>query len=167
MSKQFPNPFDKWLPAYQDWRRKLPTRVSVTALIEFKGNFRQGGWRKGTGVTKWKPRSTKDKNKAKRALLVKTGRLKRSLRTQPDFNTARVVTDTPYAQVHNEGGTVAGNFKVRAFKRRNPKGGYSKVKAHSRNVNFKMPARPFMEMGEGLKGDINKIFETGIKEIFK
>jgi phage gpG-like protein len=145
------NPFDKWIPTYIAWRRKLPDEVSTIAVNEFKNNFRQGGWRQGSGTTKWKPLAKQKKGKKKGAVLVASGRLKRSLRKQPDFIYARVVTNVPYAKIHNEGGTISGTFQWRQHKRINKKGGYSTVKSHSKKVNTKIPARPFMEMGEGLK----------------
>lgn len=168
MSKQFPNPFEKWIPKYMDWRRKLPDAVSTLAVNEFKNNFRQGGWRQGSGVTKWEDRKAKDKNKKRRAILVKSGRLKRSLRKAPDYNLARVVTDVVYAQIHNEGGTITTKQTVKPHLRRNKKSGKrSIVKGHTRHVNITIPPRPFMQGGDGLHRDINLLLANGINEIFK
>ena len=149
------------------WRKNLADNISTIAINEFKGNFRQGGWRDGTGVTKWKDRSKKDKNKKKRALLVKSGRLKRSLRKASDFNTARVVTDVKYAQIHNEGGKISGTFDVKLHRIKKKKGGFAIVKGHSRKVNTTIPERPFMKMGAGLRNDIDKFLSDGINQVFK
>lgn len=43
---------------------------------------------------------------ANRALLVKTAQLKRSRRVIVSTNTIQLVSDKPYAQIHNEGGRV-------------------------------------------------------------
>lgn len=167
MGNNFPNPFKEWQRLYIKWRNELPDAISTIAVNEFKNNFREGGWRQGAGVTKWKERSKKDKNPKKRALLVKTGRLKRSLRKMPDYMHARVVTNVPYAQIHNEGGVISGTFQWRQYKRIKKKGGYSIVKSHSKRLNTKIPARPFMVMGEGLKTDIDKYMADNMKVVFK
>src|ERR1041384_6338028 len=98
MSKQFPHPFGKLAKLYREMRRKLPAEVSNIALNEFKENFRRQGYRnKGGVLIPW--RSTKKKKNTfaggSKGVLIKSGRLKRSLRAMPDYNTARVVTNVP------------------------------------------------------------------------
>ena len=166
MANNFPNPFEQWTQRYRVWRGKAPDAISQIALVEFKENFRRGGWRDGEGVTAWKPRSKKDKNPKKRALLVASGRLKRSLRKSPDFNTARVVTDVPYAAIHNDGGLVNTTASIKSHRRKKKKGGFSVVKAHSRKVKFTMPQRPFMKMGAGLSKNIDKYLGDSMDAVF-
>lgn len=52
---------------------------------------------------KWAPR--KDRTN-RRALLVKSGALRRSVRAQVLGDKVKISTDLPYAQIHNEGGTT-------------------------------------------------------------
>lgn len=53
---------------------------------------------------KWQER--KRKEKSRRRLLVKTRRLQRSIRVKLSGQSIQVVSDVPYAQIHNEGGTI-------------------------------------------------------------
>lgn len=181
MSKQFPHPFTEFNRKFSDYRRKLPAKVSIKATEEIKHNFRVGGYRRDTGTIFWKPR--KSKQNVSRALLIKTGRLRRSIQPQPQNDFARVITTVHYAYALNHG--FIGNVNVRAHKRKqftNAKGVFSiktkravtrkiknlkstgMVKAHQRKVNI--PARPFMEVGtpflnvleRDITNDLDKLF---------
>lgn len=178
----FDLPFENMLRQYRRFRQRLTAEVSVLATNEFKENFRRRGYMSDQGLKKWKPRA-KDK-KAGRAILVASGRLKRSLRPAPTYNDARVVTDVPYAQVHNEGGKAV--VKVRAHNRRKfskttvqtltksgkkrnktmkAVSGKTKVKAHKRKQNI--VARPFMLTTAPLLRKIDHHVETELHKIFE
>ncbi len=106
MSRKFPHPFGEFKKRYATFKRTLPAIVSNIALNDFKDNFKRQGVRTGSGMTiKWRKRKHYLSNRKDRgrALLVKTGRLRRSLRAAPLPGVARVVTNVPYAQAHNEG----------------------------------------------------------------
>lgn len=79
---------------------KLSYSVGNVARNHFLDNFKNKGFVNG-GVLAWKKR--KDSRNT-RSLLVKTGRLKQSIRVKR-YNSNEVVigTDTPYASYHNEG----------------------------------------------------------------
>jgi phage gpG-like protein len=114
MSKQFPHPFGDIAKKYRKFRQELTTVVSVMAANTFKENFREGGYEGDAGGRiKWAKR--KGDGGSSRGVLVKSGRLKRSLRPAANQNEARVVTNVPYAQAHNEG--FEGTVQVKAHTR--------------------------------------------------
>lgn len=171
-NKKYPHPFGKVAAAYRNFRRKLPKEVSNIAMNEFIDNFgrnKVGGVRDNGKFEAWKKRSMETTRSGKvvkssgRSVLVKSGRLRRSFKTRPDHNHARVVNTAPYAQIHNEGGTIKGTFKVGAHTR---KGGI-KVREHTRKVNINMPKRPFMVSNSYIFKAIDQHFETELKTIFK
>jgi phage gpG-like protein len=149
---QFKHPFHKLNKEYWSFRQKLPDIISTIAVNDFKENFRRQGYIGNSGeLINWQPRKI---NKGKgRAILVKSGRLKRDIRKKPDYRSARAVTSVPYAQAHNEG--FKGRIKVRG----------KKVKEHYRNANI--PKRPFMITTPALINRINTRIETDLDNIFK
>ncbi len=105
--------------------KQLPKVVGVEAKRYSDLAFKKQAW----DGTPWKPRKPRGNvvnrrsrktrgnrtsfnynkwvNKdANRALLVKTAQLKRSRRVIVSTNTVQLVSDKPYAQIHNEGGRV-------------------------------------------------------------
>lgn len=161
MSKKFPHPFSDLAKKYREMRSKLPAEVSGIAVIEFKGHFRaQGYYGSGGALVPWKKRAKEER--PARALLIKSGRLRRGLRAAPTGDTARVINDVPYAAIHNEGGKINTTATVRAHNRKNGQ----KVKAHKRKVNLNIPARPYMLDTPRLMKQIDKHLETRIESIF-
>lgn len=72
-----------------------------------KESFRKQGWT-DNGLSPWKQRKTKNRSDkrttAKRAILVDTGALRRSIRVAAVTSLrARVVAETVYAKRHNQG----------------------------------------------------------------
>lgn len=181
---QFPMPFKQLLENYSRLKRSLPVLASNIAVNEFKENFRRQGYRGDSGTTvPWKARKNTD---AGRGILTQSGRLRKSLRKAPRGMNARVVTNVPYAEIHNEG--FKGTQRVKAHYRQPTKGvkvatGKKsksgkprtktmqvksgkpyKVKAFTRRMN--MPARPFMTTTAPLINDINKMVDDEINRIF-
>ena len=161
MDKQFPHPFSDLGKKYRSMRRKLPAEVSGIAAAEFKENFRRGGYREDGGIVKWRPRKFNPKG-GKRGLLIKSGRLRRSVRPKPTFDEARVISDVPYAKALNEGfkGTVNIKSHYRSLKKKRVK-----VKSHKRKVDI--TARPFMITTKPLLEDIEKHVFKELETIFK
>jgi phage gpG-like protein len=141
--------------------------VANTAVNHFRHSFTAQAW----GLIPWKNRKKRDKG---RAILVKKGRLKRSIR---DIGSSgykvQVGSDVPYAKAHNEGfkGTVgvkkhnrkksrkmkvsSTSLKTRNTTSRRTKvnTGISEVREHSRNMNI--PKRQFMGNSVQLHKNIN------------
>jgi phage gpG-like protein len=152
--------------------KELPTIAGTKAVGFFKDSFRRQGWANNGKLNRWQARNPAAKRNSRRALLINTGRLRRSIRiTAKGTDYVKIGTDVPYAQIHNEGGTIQGTQKVRAHRRRKferPKGRRSKkvqsgdvqVKAHTRQVNTKIPQRQFL-------GESTDVIKSVEREIFK
>lgn len=180
------NPFKRSLAQFTPYLVRLPSRISQRALLEIKNNFTRQGYENDLGrFVYWQQRETLDKKKTKRALLILTGRLRRSIKSAPLPNTPRVVTDVAYAEALNDG--FKGTQYVKAHKRvatitRKVRGSYSgfgkkptakkltlqgtrhNVKGFSRKVNI--TARPFMTVGPSfLQQEENKLLDD-LENIF-
>ena len=144
--------------------------VGVIATQHFTEGFRRGGFTDKV-FEPWKPRKKADKEGKKRAILVDSGSLRRAIRVI-ESNTKRVVvgvTDIPYAKLHNEGGTITGTAQVRAHARRqrskNRVGKAVNVRSHTRKLNIKIPARPFIKDSWVLDQRIENYITTQLKRI--
>lgn len=122
-------------------------RVELTE--EFDRNFE----RKAFFTKKWKPRTYPA---TRGSLLIVTGKLRRSIRSQVQGDGVRFTSSVPYASIHNEGGE--GTKSVKAHTRKSKKGKSYTVRAHSRR--FTMPQRQFI--GDG--PETRKIIENIVKE---
>lgn len=185
MASNFSHPFTKALNSYRQFRRKLPVLVSNMAANTFKDNFKRQGYEAdGGGVVKWKKRKTNKTARDKgRAILVKTGRLRRGIMPVPTYNYARVINRVPYSERLNKG--FKGVEHVKAHKRykwkhtktkikvngknktlkQSSRTNVIRVKAHTRKVN--LVARPFMITTKPLLHRIDYMVELNLKKIFK
>lgn len=103
----------------------------------FVDNFKKQGF-DNKGVSAWTPRKKGDK-RAGRAILVKSGDLRRSIRTSKISNSAlevTIATDLKYAAVHNEG-------------------------------IGRMPKRQFIGDSENLKEKVKKVLFNKLDNLFK
>jgi phage gpG-like protein len=143
---------------------ELPDTAKRHAVAHFNNSFREQGFT-DRALVKWPARSgNKDTG---RALLIKSGRLRRSIqgRTEP----GRVIIeslDVPYAEIHNKGGRVSLTQRVKEHSRRR-KGNTHTVSAHSRRMNYTMPQRQFMGESYVLYSRIEKEISTAIKKAFR
>ena len=139
-------------------RERLPQRAAVVAVNFSKERFVRKNW-VDTSPQAWPQRKRKDRG----SLMIRSGRLKRSIRklmVTMDF--ILIGTDVPYAQIHNEGGSIKKTVPVRQHERKSSRG-RAKVKAHSRNVNLKMPKRQFIGNSAILRRRIERLIERDIK----
>ncbi len=114
VKNEFPD-FKGDLKELERFFNTLPRMVGNTAVNFFQDSFKkqgfQQGWEVGS-VEKWKPRRKLDRvdrksKKNSRAILVKSGRLKRSIRILSYTPGSVTVGSTvPYAGIHNQGGTI-------------------------------------------------------------
>lgn len=154
--------------------RKLPPLIGEEAVNFSLDNFeKQGfqgenfqGWPKRKNPTKWGKKDETD-----RALLVKTGKLRRSIRVSKIAEDKVSITaggaDVPYARAHNEGfhGQVQQN--VREHYRRTRKLGQVKVKAHQRTINQNIPRRQFIGESQILNDRITKLVLEELSKTIK
>ncbi|WP_171606459.1 phage virion morphogenesis protein [Limnovirga soli] len=177
----------------------LPYKVGVLMVAYSKDRFKYQNWI-DTYPEPWKPRSRKkpwkkkgkSPNNSGRAILVKSGRLRRSIRiVNTTSNSVTIGSDVPYAMAHNDGFRGPVTQQVRQFTRINPKrnttgivyrkegkkstrirfgqtsSGISIVKAHTRTINQNMPRRRFMGQSMYLNKQINRLIAAEINKIFK
>ncbi|AZB17589.1 hypothetical protein EG352_07320 [Chryseobacterium indologenes] len=120
-------------------------QVGVIAVNFSKERFVQKNWINQNREA-WQPR----KRPSRGSILVRSGRLKRSIRKISQGNYyVYIGTDVPYAKIHNEGGQINNIANVKPHTRRARSGrssrsGTQNVKAHTRRMNIRMPKRQFL-----------------------
>lgn len=116
----------------------LPNQIGTVAVNFAKQRFVSQNWH-DTTAEPWDPRKRNRRGGEKRqkgAILVDSGRLKRSIRiVSTTTATVTIGTDVPYAQIHNDG--FDGDQSVRAHSRKG-----RTVRAHTRHME--MPRRRFL-----------------------
>lgn len=145
---------------------QAPRIVGVEAKNFFKNSFNKQGF-EDVGVEPWEKRATEDKNRRqRRAILVKSARLKKSLQYKATGRGKVYVysADVPYAKIHNEGGVINGTQSVRKHTR-TIRGKRTSVKAHQRKVNITIPKRQFMGNSKTLNLRIEKELNRRINKI--
>jgi phage gpG-like protein len=154
--------------------RKFPEMAAIEAVNFSKERFVRKNWVDRT-VTKWKPRkpspewhSEEQKKAAARgSLMVKSGRLKRSIRKlNVTRNSVTIGTDVPYAETHNEGAEINTTVNVKTHSRKR-KGREETVKAHRRKRKIKIPERRFIGESAILMRRIERFVQREINEILK
>lgn len=177
MPEKFPD-FRPKAAAIAALLRSLPAEMGTLAVRHFQARFQTSEW-EGQA---WPDRKRNpawaygDRNAlADRRLLIKTGRLRRSIRIV-SANRQRVVigTDVPYAEAHNEGFSGEVVQTVKAHTRRRfqtdersaPRARQAKfvkvqtgehaVKEHTRRIQQTIPRRQFMGHSNRLMQEIDK-----------
>ena len=137
----------------KDLLHRILSDMRVELTEEFDKNFE----RKAFFTDKWKKRANPN---ARGTLLMVTGTLRRSIKSEVRGNGVRFSSAVPYASIHNEGGT--GTKPVRAHTRRGKKGKTHQVKAHTRK--FKMPQRQFIGDGKRTQEIIKGVIIDNLKD---
>lgn len=163
--KDFPD-FDNTAEDLELFMKGLPSYVANTALNFYKDSFERQGYIDKT-YNKWKPRKASKRRDSRpgRAILIDTGRLRRSLdfrlnRTSRGFEIT-FISDVPYAKVHNEG--INKSIAVRAHSRK-IYGKTTQVKSHKRNM--RIDQRMFMGRSAFLENRIEMHLERALDQIF-
>ena len=138
--------------------RRLVKRSGVVAVNFSKERFVKKDWLDGNSREAWKKRKKPDRG----SLMVKSGRLKRSIRklSEGDYF-VYVGTDVPYAQIHNEGGNINKTITVRTHSRTR-KGRTETVKSHRRKMKMTMPKRQFLGDSNALAKRIERFANVEI-----
>lgn len=153
-------------------------QIGNEAKNHFVGSFRLQGFQDKT-VEKWKPRKKEDK-RAGRAILVKSGDLRRSIRRE-NLNKMKlsvtIATDLPYARIHNEGGVINKSERAATINFKIKKDGTSRftkqkkanfqqdvtIGAHSINI----PKRQFIGGSFVLNQKVKKTITSRLDKLFK
>lgn len=96
--------FKSKIAKFKAMKRSLPIVVANAAKNHYVDSFKKGGFT-DENLDPWEKRKAKDKRGGKRAILVKTGALRRSIRiVSATFSRIEVgSTGTKYAKRHNQG----------------------------------------------------------------
>lgn len=156
----------------------MVTTMGIYAVNHYKKSFIDGGFTDET-LEVWKKRKSKRDNEG-RAILVKTGALKRSITYRKlGRYQVRITSNKPYAVIHNEGGTInkkqrshilnfssSGGFqRQRTRKQRNETAYSQKVEIGAHSI--KMPKRQFVGYSGQLARKIEKKLDSNLRQIFK
>lgn len=146
---------------------RMPQRAAVIAVNFTKERFTRRNWVHSSRKP-WAKRKNED---TRGSLMNRTGRLKRSIR-KVSVQRERIIigTDVPYAEIHNEGGTVKKTVTVREHSRkitRGRKGGRATVGSHSRKMNLTMPQRQFIGESAVLMRRVERMIEKDLKNALK
>ena len=135
-------------------KKDILSDMRVELTEEFDKNFE----RKAFFTNAWKKR--KDP-KANGSLLVVTGQMRRSIKSEVQGDGVRFSSSVPYATVHNEGGS--GFVTVRQHQRKHYKTGkvYT-VRSHQRRVNI--PQRQFVGDGQRTQEIIRGVIDDNVKQ---
>lgn len=164
--------------------------MATVAQNFFVGSFQRQGWYDGLTLKRWTPRKgekwrrKKKGRRGNRAILIKTGRLRRSIKIRSArFQKIIIATDVAYAAAHNYGykGTVSVRSHTRRQYRRvreeyTTKTGKQRtrrkkvvnsshtVRQHNRKMN--LPQRQFMGHSPMLDRKLNKVIERQMEYLF-
>lgn len=155
--------------------KRFPRLAASEAQNFFLDSFKHQAWF-GETTEVWKPRKSRSKKNAGRALLVQKGRLRRSIRIKKaDWNSVVVGSDVPYAAVHNEG--FRGRFSRTATRKVKVRGSYSKlgderkrrqkmlIAGVTHEVKQNIPRRRFMGNSPWLNKRIERVFINELSKI--
>lgn len=174
-------PFDLFLANYRQFKNsQWPRIVGREALAVFDDNFAHGGFTDKVFI-RWKPRKGDTENRGRRlgdggrqqgrALLVKSGALRRSLRVGWALpHGVRFVAgnqDVPYAGIHNDGGRLTGSASVKSFTRKSRLGKTETVKAHSRTLNIVIPRRRYLGPSDKLMDRLDRRFFQWLNRLWQ
>lgn len=88
--------------------------VAIESINHFKQSFEDEGFT-DRSLDKWDTRKTKRLSRNESKTLSDRGELSESIDYRIDGNTIIIFSDKPYAQIHNEGGTITVTPKMRSF----------------------------------------------------
>lgn len=154
--------------------RKFPEMAAIEAVNFSKERFIRKNW-VDKSVTRWKPRKpspdwhseAQKKEAARGSLMVKSGRLKRSIRKiKVTRNSVTIGTDVPYAEAHNEGAIINQTVNVKTHSRKR-KGRTETVKAHRRKRKITLPERRFIGESALLLRRIERLVQREMNDILK
>ena len=131
-------------------------RVKLTEM--FKNNFREQGFFGQRWVA---TKVSKTNKRGKGSILIVTGAMRRSIRSQIRGMAVVFSSNLPYTALHNEGGKFS--VTIRAHSRTNSKTGNSySVRSHSRQMN--MPRRQFIGDHELVQQALGEIVFKRLQE---
>ena len=165
----------------RELERKIRRFISLTLKdigMEIGEEFDRNFEREAFFNEHWARRKYNDDES--RGLLIRTGALRRSIKTETTGHSVVFSSDLPYAAIHNEGGTITVTRKIKRYfwylyrqltdnYRRNPteEALFCKRMALKRaGSRIVMPCRRFIGMHPEVERIIREIVENNSKRIF-
>lgn len=121
MNNPFQQPLERLAATIAALKPQLVDGIGVEALKFIDDNFEKQGFQ-GETFTKWPDRVTPTKG-LQRSILVKDNYLRNSFVKVDSDDHTTISTDIPYAEVHNEGGTINHPSRSVILSYRNARGG--------------------------------------------
>lgn len=163
----------------------LPPKAGAVIVAFSKQRFIEKSW-VNLSTEVWAPRKINNRGSVGRGLLIKSGRLRRSIRViRTNTSSVTVGSDVPYAAIHNNGfrgtisveehtrnvytkskqGTGVYSIKTKKERMRTIKGisGQITVKSHTRQVN--MPRRRYLGNSMYLNKQISRMIASELMRI--
>lgn len=143
--------------------------IRVELTDEFDKNFE----RKAFFDRPWAPLSP-DYQPTEGSMLERTGALRHSIRPHVDGNTLTYTSSTPYATIHNEGGTIKQDFVMTPKMQRQALAKYKNSKsdrdlktAYAKRIRriITIPARPFIGRHPVVDAAVDQIVRENIKKV--
>jgi phage gpG-like protein len=153
---------------------KIAHRYSMEAFKKAQWDNQAWEKRKAGSLTKY-DRRNRDKP---RALLVKSGNLRRSVSTQSSGNKVIISSDMPYSQIQNEGGTIdhpggtpyiiTEDKKAKFISQRKAEKlrGRNQVVKVTKPHKIKVPKRQFIGVSRELQTQIEAMIDKQLKKLF-
>lgn len=154
------------------FKLQFATIVGTEAVNFFKSSFDRQGFVEDRKIAKWKPRLPGFKARTGGATLVKTGRLKRSIRiTYKSPGLVKVGTDVVYARIHNEGGVISQTLSAKQVKYfwylfKSTGNETYKAIALAKRVTIHIPKRQFIGRSKFLDDRIGMILQRELLKVF-
>lgn len=158
----------------------MVTVMGVESNKHFVKSFRNQGFT-DTTLEKWKPRKRTERSRSgSRAILVKSGNLRRSVRWRKYGKNAVInYSNLPYAKVHNEGGVINKQSRI-AILSFNRDGFFAKTRTKKQRAgityqqkttisahSIRMPKRQFVGYSKVMNGIIVKKINKIIKRVYE
>jgi phage gpG-like protein len=141
--------------------KNLPAKFGAKATEFISDNFRAQSFTDSSSK-KWPARNSNAPRNS-RALLVDSGRLRKSFLYKVAGNKITIYSTTNYASVHNEG--FSGNVQIIPHSRKNKITGKTyQVKGHSRKMNI--PQRRFFGSSQALDKKLQELTDRELRKIF-
>lgn len=166
-------------------RKKMPVLAGNIAKNHIKNNFRQGGFM-NNGLQKWPKAKRQLSGSPYGPLLSSRDHLMNNIRYTPRDYAVTITNDTPYAGIHNEGGsvqpTVTTKMRKYAWYKYYEQGGkkgeasapeeaqkWKRLALTKKNkLNIKIPKRRFMGAeSKELQEEIRKKLDEEIRKTIK
>ncbi len=177
--------FDRVIKKLEQSKSSLPKVLANDTKKFFLASWKKQGW-DDNGVKAWAPRKyNKNKRASGRSILVKSGALRRAVNASlksATFDSIKFSVYLPYAQIHNEGGTINKKESNKTVGFRKKRGSdamvFAKIGAKKNKATFvqdfkigahsiKMPQRKYMGDSASLRKIQEKKIDSAIKNIWQ